>query len=443
MIARCFLSLLLPALTLSCALPPSVPPLPATARTIAVLPPNNRTGDPLLVESASFLHPYADRPGRITVPDVLATEVREQLAQRGITVIAPEAVIAAIGTQTPGSLEAATDLAAQGKLEGSALYIEIRRWEADMSPLHPQRVIVALEAHLLDPATGRTVWIAQRPLHPVPTPGVVTRWRAYMIAARKVAEELFASTTMEENTMQGRTPTSRRAEVPSTRAQPPDDVQDNPVARQLLQETHARMYKWPATFAGYRALLTVQEEARQWHGAATVRPRQAVDVQLDGDDNVRAWVHESLSTQAMHLAYIPFEQGDGRYVLTFDPQEAGTGLQARGVRVILHGGRLASWYRISEQRYSQIGRTAPDGTLRINTIERYEAATDGRLYATHYILAHFPAHGASLVGLTSYVNEFVEPQPALLLPSRRTIWHVEGGCTRARVIALSAHCVLS
>jgi hypothetical protein len=60
--------------------------------------------------------------------------------------------------------------------------------------------------------------------------------------------------------MQGRTPTSRRAEVPSAGARPPDDVQDNPDARQLLQETHARMYKWPAAFAGYRAMLTVQEE---------------------------------------------------------------------------------------------------------------------------------------------------------------------------------------
>jgi hypothetical protein len=225
-------------------------------------------------------------------------------------------------------------------------------------------------------------------------------------------------------------------------AQPLDDVQDNPVARQLLQEAHARMYKWPATFTGYRAGLTVQEDEQLWHGEAMVRPRQAVEVQLDGDDSVRAWVQKSLLTQAMHLAYIPFEQGDGRYVLTLDPQ-AGTGLHPRGVRVVLHGGRLASWYRISEQRYSQIGRTAPDGTLRINTIERYEAAADGRLYATHYILAHFPAHGASLVGLASYVNEFVEHQPALLLPSRRTIWHVEGGSTRARVIALSAHRVLA
>jgi hypothetical protein len=191
MISRRFLLLLLPVLTLSCARPSSAPPLPATARTIAVLPPNNRTGDPLLVESASFLHPYADRPGRVTVPDVLATEAREQLARRGIKVIAPEAVTAAIGNQTPRSPEEAADLAARGKLEGSALYIEIRRWEADMSSLHPQRVIVALEARLLDVATGQAVWIARRPLHPVPTPGVVVRWMAYTIAARKVAEELF------------------------------------------------------------------------------------------------------------------------------------------------------------------------------------------------------------------------------------------------------------
>ena len=191
MISRRSLLLLLPGLTLSCTVPLSIPPLPATARTIAVLQPNNRTGDPLLIESASFWHPDADRPGRITVADALATETRGQLARRGITVMAPEVVTAAIGHQTPRSPEEAAALVAEGRLAGSALYIEIQRWEADMSPLHPWRVIVALEARLFDTATGQTVWTAQRPLHPVPTPGVATRWMAYTIAARKVAEELF------------------------------------------------------------------------------------------------------------------------------------------------------------------------------------------------------------------------------------------------------------
>ena len=104
MIARRLLLLLLPVLMLSCTLPPNAPPLPATVQTIAVLPPNNRTGDPLLVESASFLHPYADRPGRVTVADVLATEARAQLARRGVKVMAPEAVTAA--QSLPDSQEA-------------------------------------------------------------------------------------------------------------------------------------------------------------------------------------------------------------------------------------------------------------------------------------------------------------------------------------------------
>lgn len=193
MTSRYLLLLLLPVLTLHCALPPGAPPLPATVRTIAVLPPNNRTGAPLLVESASFWgDPYAARPGRVTVADVLAADARAQLERRGIKVMAPEAVTAAIGNQTPGSPEEAAALVARGKLEGGALYLEIRRWDADMSPLHPRRILVALDAHLIDAATGQVVWTAHHPLRPVPTPGAITRWVAYTIAARKVAEELFA-----------------------------------------------------------------------------------------------------------------------------------------------------------------------------------------------------------------------------------------------------------
>jgi len=193
MIYRRLLLLLLPVLTLHCTYTPVVPPLPATDQTIAVLPPNNRTGDPLLVESASFWgDPYAARPGRVTVPDVLAADARAQLGRRGFKVMPPEAVIAAIGNQTPSSPEEAIELITRGKLDGSVLYIEIRRWEADMSPLHPQRVLVALDARLIDTATGHVVWLAHRPVHPVPTPGAITRWVAYTIAARKVAEALLA-----------------------------------------------------------------------------------------------------------------------------------------------------------------------------------------------------------------------------------------------------------
>jgi hypothetical protein len=191
MISRRVLVLGLPLLALSCTPSPTALPLPATVQTIAVLPPNNRTGDPLLIASASFLHPDVDRPGRVTVPDALATEVRAQLTRRGLQVTAPEVVAAALGPQAPQSPAEAAEMAAQGQLAGSALYLEIRRWEAEMSPLHPRYVLVALEARLLETATGQTVWTVHRPLHPVSTPGVIVRWMAYTIAARKIAEELF------------------------------------------------------------------------------------------------------------------------------------------------------------------------------------------------------------------------------------------------------------
>ena len=184
---------LLPVLMLSCASSVSTP-LPTAVRAIAVLPPNNRTGDPLLVGGTSLLEKYIFRSQPVTVADVLAVEVRIQLEQRGITVLPREKVDAALGNQIPSSPKDAANLASRGKLEGSVLYIEIVQWQpALVESLHPWRMLVALHVHLVDVASGRVVWAAHLPLRPVPTPGAVTRADADMIAAQRVARELFAS----------------------------------------------------------------------------------------------------------------------------------------------------------------------------------------------------------------------------------------------------------
>jgi hypothetical protein len=185
---------LLPVLTLSCASSLVSPPLPTTVRTIAVLPPNNRTGDPLFVGGTSLLEKYIFRSQPVTVGDVLAAEVRVQLEQRGITVLPREKVDAAIGNQIPTSPKEAADLATHGKLEGSVLYIEIVQWQPALADsLHPWRMLIAVDARLIDVATGRVVWATHLPLRPVPTAGAVTRADADMIGAQRVAKDLFAS----------------------------------------------------------------------------------------------------------------------------------------------------------------------------------------------------------------------------------------------------------
>ena len=183
--------MLLVVLGLGCARTPRLSPPPAPVGTIAVLPPNNRTGDSLLVASDSFWDPYAASSQRVTVADVLAAEAHSQLERRGFTVASADAVEAAVGKFSPGSLQEAAELVARSKLADTALYIEITRWEPDM-PIHPKLVLVALQASLIDTATGNIVWSVHRSLRPTPTPGATSLWVAYMIAAHEVVEDLLS-----------------------------------------------------------------------------------------------------------------------------------------------------------------------------------------------------------------------------------------------------------
>jgi len=176
----------------ACARTPARAPVLVSNRAVAVLPPNNRTGDPLLIAGASFYEKYVARSDRITVPDVLAAEARLQLVRRGFTVTSVETVEAATGEHAPADAQEAAAIATHNKIDASVLYIDLRRWEADV-PFHPQFVIASLKIALIDPTTGRILWSADHPSRPVPTQGVVNLGDAYAIAARTVMQEMLAN----------------------------------------------------------------------------------------------------------------------------------------------------------------------------------------------------------------------------------------------------------
>ena len=181
---------LAPWLAAACASPPAPPSL-RPEQAIAVLPPNNRSGDPLLVAGASFFDRYVLHAERVTVGDVLAGEARFQLAEKGVPVIPQAALARAIDGQVPQSPQAAGEIAARAKLDALVLYLEIRRWEPD-APTHPAFVIVGVSASLVDPASGKVVWQLERPAAPIATPGEVTLETAYETAARKLVAEIVS-----------------------------------------------------------------------------------------------------------------------------------------------------------------------------------------------------------------------------------------------------------
>jgi hypothetical protein len=172
-----------------------------------------------------------------------------------------------------------------------------------------------------------------------------------------------------------------------------------------------------------------------------VKPTQRPVLTLNDNDRLCEWTRHSLLTQSMHFVDSPFAEGDGRYRIAFAPTSGPHDTHPRGACIYLDGGQMQSWYRIRDSYYTQICRYAPGTPRRVNTIERHETAPDGRLYATHYVMTYFAEHTDTLIGLESYVNEFVSFCD-LLLPARRTITFVENGQVRVRMITLGDHCLL-
>ena len=158
---------------------------------IAVLPANNLTGDPLLVEGSGLIDRYIRKAGKVSVGDVLQSEARFRLQEKGFDVGDWFKQQTALKGKVPDSAQAAAALAREAGLTSRVLYIEIRRWEPD-APTHPRFVIVALVAAVVDPTTGQEIWREHRRAAPVPTQGSITAEAAYVVAARRVMEEMLA-----------------------------------------------------------------------------------------------------------------------------------------------------------------------------------------------------------------------------------------------------------
>ncbi|MCP9439497.1 MAG: DUF3386 domain-containing protein [Nitrospira sp.] len=222
----------------------------------------------------------------------------------------------------------------------------------------------------------------------------------------------------------------------------PSSPLDHPEARALVRDAHEHMYHWPKEFRGYEAVLTVNEEGQVWTGRVRLVPRKETNVELPGaSDSLREWVRERLWTQGMHLAWNQFEQGDGKYVISFAPDDDAYQLHPRGRKVLLTGGRLESWYRIKDHCYRQIGRLTPMTERRVNSIERYGMTPDGKLYASYYVMTYFTLDGASVIGMESYVNDYCDVQ-GLWLPLRRAVSFGHQGTVMTRVIDCSEHQIL-
>jgi hypothetical protein len=143
-----------------------VTPLPELPATLAVSPPQNRTGSELVVAGDWILERFALGGRRVTVPDVLAAETQTLLAERGFVLAPPE------------------------QADVPALALVIERWEPEAPSLAFVRVTLATT--LVERPAGRVLWSARRKDWMVPTRGAPTAAAASTMAARAVVQALYA-----------------------------------------------------------------------------------------------------------------------------------------------------------------------------------------------------------------------------------------------------------
>ena len=120
---------------------------------------------------------------RDAVPSQLTAALRETLDRRGI---------ATRDGQPADSTRAA--IAQAERRDAPALYVVLYKWEAE-NRTSPQFVSVALEATLLAPGSGKTLWTTGRIAMPVSTLNAIDLTGAYRMAAASVAEWLVGEWT--------------------------------------------------------------------------------------------------------------------------------------------------------------------------------------------------------------------------------------------------------
>lgn len=167
---------------------PRVAPAPLTVRRIAVLPPCDAAGAPLSPRVSTDLYGAPSQ----SLAAVLTSEARNQLARHGFEVVDQRVVDLATGGRVPSSPEAAAEIVRSAKLDATALFIRVRRWEFPYSTMRTDEIIVSLDAMLVDPTTGEIVWQVRRPAKPVPLHGQLIGGQAAAVAAEEVMKEVFA-----------------------------------------------------------------------------------------------------------------------------------------------------------------------------------------------------------------------------------------------------------
>jgi hypothetical protein len=219
---------------------------------------------------------------------------------------------------------------------------------------------------------------------------------------------------------------------------PESPVQNDPEAAQWLRRAHEKTYKWGGDFGGFTADLICNDNGEVSKGQVSIRSAKEVEVRLEvatGQEGVQKWAQEQVAMMAGHRVARSFEEGDGRFSITFSEADQ----HPFGRQVRIHGDGLNSRYRVKDDRIQQIDRDMGRMRFTIN-IEEAMQTSDDKFLTTQYVVFYFSPDN-QIMKVDSLTDHPVEVK-GVYLPCHRRVILTEGGKAVVRLLQFKNHQLL-
>ncbi len=215
---------------------------------------------------------------------------------------------------------------------------------------------------------------------------------------------------------------------------------DDPQARELLRRAFERTARWQKDFKGFTADLTVNINGKESKGTVTVKGPRDVSVHLP-DTEVQKWAESQIAMIAVHRGPRSFEESDGKYGLTLGDDKQ----HPMGPKLILNGDPMQSFYRIKDDRITQINRKMahpgmPPVGFTIN-VEESAVTQDKKNLTTKYTVYYYSPQDNKLTNVESFTDSHVRVGESDLPASRRIISY-ENGEVFVRSLVFANHKML-
>ncbi|HSI86213.1 MAG: DUF3386 family protein [Candidatus Methylacidiphilales bacterium] len=212
--------------------------------------------------------------------------------------------------------------------------------------------------------------------------------------------------------------------------------QGDTYANALLQEARAHVYYWPSNFPGFEATLLLLDGTERHYGELHAVNARNIRMEASGaGEELTTWARSQIEELIAHRENPAVSQMASKAGATRGDLHA-----VYGTRISFTGDRMQSYYRVSDHKIVEIGRSYGQQRFVIHIDEHQEC--DGRFAASHYTVFYFDKTTDVLTKVETYLDRYARVGD-YFLPTERRFTEAVNGRLHTRALLMQGLRLLS